>query len=159
MVHDSNPGPLRNQNTNDVVIAQQVVILVGVEAHMRWFPLVLVQLACTVQFDDASAPLDSESVDDTDAAMDGDTSDTNEDETDPPLESLVDAMDLERLLRHLAALQAIADEHSDTRVVGSSGFNQSADYVASQLEAAGFDVTWQEFTHSDGSVGRACAGK
>ena len=115
---------------------------------MRWFPLVLVQLACTVQFDDASAPLDSESVDDTDAAMDGDTSDTNEDETDPPLESLVDAMDLERLLSHLAALQAIADEHSDTRVVGSSGFNQSADYVASQLEAAGFDVTWQEFSHS-----------
>ena len=117
---------------------------------MRWFPLALLQVACTVQFDDVNTEVEPDVSDDTGGSSGLDTSDTNGEDTDPDpeTEALVDTMDIDRLVGHLAALQAIADEHSDTRVVGSSGFNQSADYVASQLEAAGYEVTWQEFSHS-----------
>jgi Zn-dependent M28 family amino/carboxypeptidase len=62
--------------------------------------------------------------------------------------SLVDRMDIDRLIAHLDALQDIADGQADTRVVGSDGYRESADYVAAQLEAAGFAVTWQEFAHA-----------
>ncbi len=58
---------------------------------------------------------------------------------------LVDAMDLDRLMGHLDALQAVADSHRGNRVAGSEGYDQSVAYIVEQLEAGGFAVTLQEF--------------
>ncbi|MFN2418945.1 MAG: aminopeptidase, partial [Candidatus Limnocylindria bacterium] len=41
---------------------------------------------------------------------------------------------------HQAALQAIADRNSGTRLAGTVGYDESADYVQAQLESAGFTV-------------------
>jgi Zn-dependent M28 family amino/carboxypeptidase len=46
---------------------------------------------------------------------------------------------------HQAALQSIADANDGIRTAGTEGYNQSAAYVAERLEAAGYDVTFQEF--------------
>lgn len=78
----------------------------------------------------------------------GDDTGGGDDTGDDVPDSLVDRMDIDRLLGHLDALQEIADSQADTRVVGSAGYRESADYVAAQLEAAGFDVTWQEFPYA-----------
>jgi Zn-dependent M28 family amino/carboxypeptidase len=92
--------------------------------------------------------LDSQDGVDTDADTDVDT-DAEEPggggDEDP--ETLVDRMDVDRLLGHLDALQAIADAQDDTRVVGSPGYEESAVYIAGQLEDAGYAVTWQEFEY------------
>lgn len=61
--------------------------------------------------------------------------------------ALADAMDIDRLLAHLDALQEAADADEGTRVVGSDAYETSARYVAGQLEAAGYAVTWQEFAY------------
>ena len=140
-------GPLRNPYRHSPTIELINVVSARRGGIYAMVSLVLIQVSCTVQFDDAT-PLDSPTAEDTETTPVDDTADTDEPTPDPPTDTLADAMDLDRLMGHLAALQAIADEHLDTRVVGSSGFNQSADYVASQLEAAGFEVTWQEFAHS-----------
>ncbi|SES46566.1 M28 family metallopeptidase [Actinokineospora terrae] len=47
--------------------------------------------------------------------------------------------------RHLIALQRIADKNGGNRAAGTPGHRQSAEYVESQLVAAGFDVTRHEF--------------
>ena len=44
---------------------------------------------------------------------------------------------------HLAALDEIAGEHGGNRASGTSGYDASADYVAEQLVAMGFDVSRQ----------------
>lgn len=46
---------------------------------------------------------------------------------------------------HQAALQQIADDNNGTRSSGTPGFDASVDYVAETMEAAGYDVTIQEF--------------
>jgi Zn-dependent M28 family amino/carboxypeptidase len=46
---------------------------------------------------------------------------------------------------HLKALQAIGDANGGTRVSGTPGFDKSVDYVVGRLEAAGYDVTVQDF--------------
>ncbi|WP_243076115.1 M20/M25/M40 family metallo-hydrolase [Microbacterium sp. SS28] len=46
---------------------------------------------------------------------------------------------------HLEALQAIADANGGTRVAGLSGYEASVDYVTGVLEAAGWNVTIDEF--------------
>ncbi|MGW1345975.1 M28 family metallopeptidase [Kribbella sp. NPDC002412] len=43
--------------------------------------------------------------------------------------------------KHMVALQAIADRNGGNRAVGTSGYDQSAAYVAAQLEQAGYRVT------------------
>jgi Zn-dependent M28 family amino/carboxypeptidase len=48
-------------------------------------------------------------------------------------------------MEHLERFQAIADANGGTRVSGSPGYDDSADYVADKLEAAGYEVTRQEF--------------
>ncbi len=60
--------------------------------------------------------------------------------------SLREAVTAEGILDHLEAFQAIADENDDTRASGTAGYDASADYVASLLQQAGYDVTRQEFT-------------
>lgn len=46
---------------------------------------------------------------------------------------------------HQAALQEIADNNAGTRASGTSGYDESVAYVAETMEAAGYDVTIQEF--------------
>lgn len=55
------------------------------------------------------------------------------------------AVTLENVRSHQQALQDIADANDGTRVAGEAGHDQSADYVAGLLNAAGYLVTLQEF--------------
>jgi aminopeptidase Y len=59
---------------------------------------------------------------------------------------LRDAVNAAGMTEHLQALQEIADANGDTRVSGSPGFDQSADYAADVFRDAGLDVTVQDFT-------------
>ena len=47
---------------------------------------------------------------------------------------------------HQAALQAIADVNGGIRVAGSAGYDASAQYVYDRMAAAGYNVSFQEFT-------------
>src|SRR5215218_9617546 len=47
------------------------------------------------------------------------------------------------LEEHLAALQRIAERNGGTRAAGTPGYDQSASYVATRLEDAGWRVTRQ----------------
>lgn len=51
------------------------------------------------------------------------------------------------LVRHLEALQEIADEHDGNRAAGTSGYEASARYVERQLRAAGYETVRQEFDY------------
>src|SRR3954452_6658541 len=53
------------------------------------------------------------------------------------------AVTLDNLLRHLAALQAIADANGGTRATGTAGHEASVDYVAGQLREAGYQVSFE----------------
>jgi Zn-dependent M28 family amino/carboxypeptidase len=46
---------------------------------------------------------------------------------------------------HQAAFQAIANANGGSRLAGTTGYDQSADYVRSKLEAAGYAVSYQYF--------------
>ena len=46
-----------------------------------------------------------------------------------------------RAMKHLQALQKIADEHGGNRASGTSGYDASVDYVVSVLRRAGFKVS------------------
>jgi len=61
-------------------------------------------------------------------------------------QALRDAVTLDGVRSHQAALQAIADANGGTRRTGTAGYDASSDYVADQLEAAGYDVSIQLFT-------------
>jgi Zn-dependent M28 family amino/carboxypeptidase len=60
-------------------------------------------------------------------------------------EALRTAVTAEGIMVHENAFQAIADENGDTRASGTPGYDASADYVADKLNAAGYQVTRQEF--------------
>jgi Zn-dependent M28 family amino/carboxypeptidase len=55
------------------------------------------------------------------------------------------AVTLAGIREHQAALQAIADDNDDTRASGTDGYDDSVDYVAGRLEAAGYDPVVQPF--------------
>ena len=59
--------------------------------------------------------------------------------------ALRDAVTLEGIREHQAAFQAIADANGGTRLAGTAGYDQSADYVVEQLEAAGYSPIRQQF--------------
>ncbi|GAB7184811.1 M28 family metallopeptidase [Kitasatospora sp. Ki12] len=61
---------------------------------------------------------------------------------------LVEASDAETAHDTLAALQRIADRNGGTRVAGSKGHEQSAQYVYEQARRAGLKVSKQEFTYT-----------
>ncbi|GAB3647471.1 M28 family metallopeptidase [Streptomyces sparsus] len=48
--------------------------------------------------------------------------------------------------RHLKAFQAIADRYDDNRAAGTRGHDVSAKYAGTLLKAAGYKVTYQDFT-------------
>ena len=47
---------------------------------------------------------------------------------------------------HQAALQSISDDNGGNRVAGSAGYNASAQYIYDRMVAAGYNVSFQEFT-------------
>ncbi len=55
------------------------------------------------------------------------------------------AVDLDDIRDHQEELQEIADENNGTRVSGTPGYDESADYVVKQLKKAGYKVTRQSF--------------
>jgi Zn-dependent M28 family amino/carboxypeptidase len=57
------------------------------------------------------------------------------------------AVTAEGIIEHLAAFQAIADANDDNRAAGTAGHVASAEYVESQLQAAGYETTRQPFTY------------
>ena len=61
------------------------------------------------------------------------------------VEKLLSCVDADGALEHLEALQAIADENDGTRAAGLPGYEASVDYVVETLEAAGWNVTIDEF--------------
>jgi len=58
---------------------------------------------------------------------------------------LVKKVGITGINRHLTALQRLADRNGHTRAAGTEGHVQSAEYVATKLEDAGFIVSRQEF--------------
>jgi Zn-dependent M28 family amino/carboxypeptidase len=58
--------------------------------------------------------------------------------TDAPLPAF--AADGERIADHLAALQAIADDHGGNRFTGTSGYEASVDWAVDELAELGFEV-------------------
>jgi Zn-dependent M28 family amino/carboxypeptidase len=58
---------------------------------------------------------------------------------------LLECVGLDGVRAHQAALQAIGDANGGTREAGTSGYTASVDYVVETLEAAGWNVTLDEF--------------
>ncbi len=60
-------------------------------------------------------------------------------------EDLREDVTLRAIRRHQRAWQRIADRNDDVRAAGTSGYDESADYVVRKLERAGYDVVRQAF--------------
>jgi aminopeptidase Y len=58
---------------------------------------------------------------------------------------LLECVDVEGVREHQAVFQEIADANGGIRTSGTPGYDASADYVVERMEAAGYDVTVQEF--------------
>jgi Zn-dependent M28 family amino/carboxypeptidase len=58
---------------------------------------------------------------------------------------LLECVRLDGVRAHQAALQAIADQNGGNRAAGTSGYTGSVEYVVDTLEAAGWNVTLDEF--------------
>ncbi|MGH3320635.1 MAG: hypothetical protein ACRDN9_10705 [Streptosporangiaceae bacterium] len=63
-----------------------------------------------------------------------------------PLQALVTGV-AQGILAHERAFQQIADAHDGTRASGTPGYGASADYVASKLVNAGYEVSRQVFQY------------
>jgi hypothetical protein len=65
----------------------------------------------------------------------------------PPTDSeaLRDAVTTNGIMEHLEAFQTIADANGDARASGTAGYDESVEYVVSQLDPNYFDVEVQEF--------------
>jgi Zn-dependent M28 family amino/carboxypeptidase len=61
------------------------------------------------------------------------------------VKNLLECVTLDGVRAHQAALQAIADANNGIRTSGTPGYDASAAYVKGKLEAAGYQVTVQEF--------------
>ena len=61
------------------------------------------------------------------------------------VDKLLECVTVDGVRTHQAALQAIADDNNGIRTSGTPGYDASAAYVADTLEAAGYDVTVEEF--------------
>jgi Zn-dependent M28 family amino/carboxypeptidase len=62
-----------------------------------------------------------------------------------PGSELADAVSGSNLVRHLQIFQDIAERNGGNRAAGTSGFDESAEYVQSQLTAAGYQVVSDPF--------------
>jgi aminopeptidase S len=55
-----------------------------------------------------------------------------------------------RAMKHLQALQKIADEHGGNRAAGTAGYDASVEYVARVLRNAGFKISTRTYEASGG---------
>jgi Zn-dependent M28 family amino/carboxypeptidase len=55
------------------------------------------------------------------------------------------AVTVDGVMRHLEALQRIADDNDGTRASGTEGYEQTAQYVEARLDEAGYETQRQEF--------------
>lgn len=62
-------------------------------------------------------------------------------------QELRDAVTVDGIMEHLQALQAIADANDDNRQAGTSGHDDSVDYMEALLDDAGYVTTRQEFSY------------
>jgi Zn-dependent M28 family amino/carboxypeptidase len=65
----------------------------------------------------------------------------------PLADRLVSSVTVDKIQRHLIALQRIADTNGGTRTTHTAGYQRSLDYIAGQLRGAGFQVSTPEFTY------------
>lgn len=66
----------------------------------------------------------------------------------PSVQQLAGEVSLARAVKHLQALQKIADEHGGNRAAGTPGYDASVDYVVGVLRRAGFSVGTPTFEAS-----------
>jgi aminopeptidase S len=75
----------------------------------------------------------------------------------PSVQQMAGEVSLARAVKHLQALQKIADEHGGNRAAGTPGYDASVDYVDGVLRRAGFTVSTPPFEasggHGDGASG------
>ncbi len=67
-------------------------------------------------------------------------------QTNNTYKKLLECVTLDGARGHQEALQAIADANNGIRTSGTPGYDESAEYVAERMSAAGYDVTVQDFT-------------
>jgi Zn-dependent M28 family amino/carboxypeptidase len=65
--------------------------------------------------------------------------------TNNTLKKLLECVTLEGVREHQAAFQEIADDNGGIRQAGTSGYDQSVDYVVERMTAAGYNVTLNSF--------------
>jgi Zn-dependent M28 family amino/carboxypeptidase len=58
---------------------------------------------------------------------------------------LLECVTVEGVREHQAAFQAIADANGGTRAAGTSGYEESVDYIVEKMTAAGYNVTLNSF--------------
>jgi len=68
-----------------------------------------------------------------------------ENRTNTTVQALLECVRAGGAVEHLEALQSIADANGGTRAAGTEGYEDSVDYVVDTLEAAGWDVSIDEF--------------
>ena len=68
----------------------------------------------------------------------------------PSVQQLAGEVSDARAVKHLQALQKIADEHGGNRAAGTSGYDASVKYVVDVLRKAGFKASTPTFEASDG---------
>lgn len=64
------------------------------------------------------------------------------------IKQLLVCVDAAGAMEQLGALQGIADANGGNRAAGLSGYDASVDYVAETLEAAGWNITIEEFPYT-----------
>jgi aminopeptidase S len=69
---------------------------------------------------------------------------------EPPVRQLAGQVSDATAMKHMQALQKIADEHSGNRASGTSGYDASVRYVVGVLRGAGFKVTTPTYEADDG---------
>ena len=65
--------------------------------------------------------------------------------TNDTFQKLTECVTLSGVREHQAALQDIADDNDGIRAAGTSGYEESVDYVVEKMTAAGYIVTLDEF--------------
>jgi aminopeptidase S len=70
---------------------------------------------------------------------------------------LLECVTLQGVREHQAAFQSIADANGGVRASGTPGYDASVAYVAQRMEAAGYDVTIQEFPFYSGFTSNVLA--
>jgi aminopeptidase S len=73
----------------------------------------------------------------------------------PLVQQLVGGVSEARAVKHLQALQKIADQHDGNRAAGTSGYDASVEYVVDVLREAGFKPSTPTFESSDEGSSRS----